>query len=201
MEARRGWRWRCPCGPRCARAAHTPRKIGMDAHDAATRAFYDDRATLDAARRELAEQRNELAEQRRELARQQQDEMQRELLALFKDKDEERESELKRNRSHLFCESILSGPRVVEPFGLGKGVLQTWLREKMTKNGDDQRLRSLGLLVDKMGDVDGLTILSDWARWRHLDAGVPRDPRRRRRGSRWSRRRERRERAPTADGA
>ena len=105
----------------------TPRKIGKDAHDAAARAFFDDRD--DEQQRALEEQ-----------------------ASFF-------ERKVLETRCKLFRESLLGGPNVVEPWGLGKGELQAYLYEKL-----DVKKGSLKYLVDAMGEVDGLMVLSSWVK-------------------------------------
>ena len=104
----------------------TPRMIGKDALDAATRDFYDDRDAMN--RDALVEQRHELYvhhERARLLAVQ---EKQRELLTLFERKDEERHSVLEEKRCRLFSEAMFGNAAgnsgdALEPFSLPAGEL------------------------------------------------------------------------------
>jgi len=125
--------------------ARTPREIGKEAHDTATRDLFDDRDEV---------QQRALDEQRREFD----DRHQRELLELFARQDEEKRVTLHRTRCDLFRQSVLSVEPAVEPWGLANGVLQAWLIEKA---GDNNK-GSLKTMLDAMGDVDGLSILADW---------------------------------------
>ena len=143
----------------------TPRAIGQDAHDIATRAFYDNRDEL---------QQIALDEQRRELDNAQQHaiaEKQAELLSLFELKDKEKRTASEVDRRALFEMCMIqnnSGGALV-PFSLGAGELQAWLRDAMAEANETSK--ALHELVDLMGNVDGMTVLALWATVGFLEGG------------------------------
>ena len=61
-------------------------------------------------------------------------------------------------REHLFRQTVLDHDHgvLLEPWGLGNGSLQAWVRSKLAPDAN----QSLVDLVDLMGDVDGFTLLS-----------------------------------------
>ena len=78
------------------------------------------------------------------------------------------EARAREERCDLFRQSVLGnsgqqlrqgGEHEVKPWGLSKGDLLAWLRQKA---GEKCNKGALKTLLDKMGDIDGLTILSDW---------------------------------------
>ena len=136
----------------------TPRAIGRDAHDVTTRAFYDNRDEL----QEIA-----LDDQRRELENAQQRlvaEKQRELLAVFEHKDEEKRVALEQRRCGIFSETMVS----CVPWNLPPRELQEWLIKHVSPN--QKKLRTL---IDRMGDVSGLTVLLEWVEVGGTHQGKP----------------------------
>ena len=128
----------------------TPRTTGQDAHDVATRAFFDNRDEL---------QQIALDEQRREFDNTQQ----AELLSLFELKDEEKRTALEDGRRALFFQTMIdnnsSGGALV-PLSLKAGELQAWLRGAMAEGKETSK--GLHELVNLMDDVDGMTVLASW---------------------------------------
>ena len=98
-----------------------PREIGKDAHDAKTRAIFDDRD--DVYRRELA---------------------------------------LKRRAT--FLETMVTR----EPWNLQAEVFQEWLLSRASKSQ-----KKLLTLVDRMGDIAGVTVLEKWVEIGGLHKGKP----------------------------
>ena len=121
----------------------TPRAIGVEAHDVATRAFYDNREAL----------------QQRAVA-----EKQAELLALFDQKDEEKRVALEEKRCAIFSENMASSI----PWNLPPRELQAWLIKHAPTN--QKKLRAL---IDRMGDVSGLTVLQKWVEVGGTHQGKP----------------------------
>jgi serine/threonine protein kinase len=72
-----------------------------------------------------------------------------------------RKKQVDERRRALFRETVLAprDGRVLEPWGLPAGELQVWVRAKLPPNAK----RSLTDIVDAMGDIDGLTLLSECA--------------------------------------
>ena len=69
-----------------------------------------------------------------------------------------RQEQVSKTRRELFRQSVLSAVPAVEPWSFGKGEFQAWLREAAGEDASD----SLKFIIDLMGDVDGLTVLSEW---------------------------------------
>ena len=138
--------------------SRTPRAIGKDSSDILTRALYDDR---DAVRqRALDEQRRELGDAQEHVV----EEKQRELLAVFKQKDEEKRVALEEKRWAVFSENMVS----CVPWNLPPGELQAWLIEHASPT--QKKLRAL---IDRMGDISGLTVLQEWVEVGGTHQGKP----------------------------
>ena len=110
--------------------SRTPRQIGKDGNDAATRAHFDD------------------SDQERQRARH----------GALNEYFERSEQQKREACCKLFLQTVLAGDDKIEPWGLGKGEFQTWLRKKAGPSAK----KSLVEFVDLLSDIDGMTVLNEW---------------------------------------